>query len=611
MITPMMKYSFLSLRSEHEKFLQSLREFGVVDVTINQYNPSQNEEKIIADIKSLKGFLAKIDNVLSSYAIYAHSVEVADCSPERIIEEFDALQTKIQRAQDAVAQLSQRVKDAIVWGEFSVEDFSRLQTQGINLRFFSIPQKYYTEEFTSLYAAGEVSRQAGLVYFILFEQSADEPIDSLANAKELECPTLSYKDLSGQLEQQNNDLEQLKMQLYSLALNGPRISDQIERLSEELHYDQIKTSNEIVADNSLVMIEGWAPKDRSEELDVQLDKLESVVVFKEEPAMEDEPPVLLKNNRFTRSCEFITNMYSLPKYYETDMTPFLAPFFLFFVGICIGDNGYGFILFISALIASKKVRDKSMQSIIDFAMYCGIATMITGSITGVFFGLEMAQMPLFEPVKELFIPTNDMFYISMAIGVVHILYAVIIKVIVRMKRFGVVYGLASLGWFITIVATICAAALPAIGIEFYTLNSVAYYITMAVSFIMMLFFQNPKASIFANFGMGIWSLYENGVGLLGDVLSYLRLFALGLTGGVIAGVFNDLAVGMSGDVPVLKYVIMILILLLGHVLNIFISFIGAFVHPLRLTFVEFYKNVSFGGGGKPYTPFRKRENNNN
>ncbi len=119
-----------------------------------------------------------------------------------------------------------------------------------------------------------------------------------------------------------------------------------------------------------------------------------------------------------------------------------------------------------------------------------------------------------------------------------------------------------------------------------------------------IFFSSPGKSIFANFGSGLWGLYNNVTGLLGDVLSYIRLFALGLSSGIIAGVFNDLAVSMSGDVPVLKYVIMVIILLLGHTINLFMSAISSFVHPLRLTFVEFYKNAGFEGGGRAYDPYR-------
>jgi V/A-type H+-transporting ATPase subunit I len=112
-----------------------------------------------------------------------------------------------------------------------------------------------------------------------------------------------------------------------------------------------------------------------------------------------------------------------------------------------------------------------------------------------------------------------------------------------------------------------------------------------------------KRNPLINVGAGLWDSYNMATGLLGDVLSYVRLFALSISGSVMGFVFNDLAIKLSGDIPVVSPIIMIIIMLFGHGINIFMSALGAFVHPLRLTFVEFYKNAGFEGGGKKYNPF--------
>jgi len=108
-------------------------------------------------------------------------------------------------------------------------------------------------------------------------------------------------------------------------------------------------------------------------------------------------------------------------------------------------------------------------------------------------------------------------------------------------------------------------------------------------------------------GSGIWDVYSIATGVMGDLLSYIRLFALGVSSAILGYVFNDLAMQMSGDIPVLSQIIFVIILIIGHGLNIFMASLGAFVHPMRLTFVEFYKNAGFAGGGKPYRPFSKKE----
>ena len=127
----------------------------------------------------------------------------------------------------------------------------------------------------------------------------------------------------------------------------------------------------------------------------------------------------------------------------------------------------------------------------------------------------------------------------------------------------------------------------------------------ALAFVIALFYNTPGKNIFLNFGSGLWATYNNASGLLGDTLSYIRLFAIGLTGGILGGVFNNLAVQVGGGLPVgLNFVVMAIILLFGHGLNFGLCMISSLVHPLRLTFVEFYKNAEFEGGGRQYTPFK-------
>jgi len=122
-----------------------------------------------------------------------------------------------------------------------------------------------------------------------------------------------------------------------------------------------------------------------------------------------------------------------------------------------------------------------------------------------------------------------------------------------------------------------------------------------------MFYNNPDKNIFINFGGGLWSIYGMATGLLGDLLSYIRLFALGLTGGVLGGVFNQLAIELTSSLPwLIRWLPMLLILLLGHGINFGLCMISSFVHPMRLTFVEFFKNADFEGGGKAFTPFRKK-----
>ena len=136
-----------------------------------------------------------------------------------------------------------------------------------------------------------------------------------------------------------------------------------------------------------------------------------------------------------------------------------------------------------------------------------------------------------------------------------------------------------------------------------TANKIAL-ISLIVGGIPALFYNTPGKNPLLNLGIGIWDTYQTASGLLGDVLSYIRLFALGISSAILGNVFNTLAMDLSPDTIVLRQIVMILILAFGHSLNFFMAALGSFVHPLRLTFVEFYKNAGFMGGGKKYEPFR-------
>jgi V/A-type H+-transporting ATPase subunit I len=125
----------------------------------------------------------------------------------------------------------------------------------------------------------------------------------------------------------------------------------------------------------------------------------------------------------------------------------------------------------------------------------------------------------------------------------------------------------------------------------------------------MFFMNSPGKNPLVNFGSGLWDMYNNVTGFMGDLLSYIRLFALGICSGIIANVFNSLAIGMSPDIPVVGLIITILIMIIGHAINLFMGVLGAFVHPLRLTFVEFYKNAGFEDGGRPFEPLKRMKNN--
>jgi V/A-type H+/Na+-transporting ATPase subunit I len=185
------------------------------------------------------------------------------------------------------------------------------------------------------------------------------------------------------------------------------------------------------------------------------------------------------------------------------------------------------------------------------------------------------------------------------------MFGMILKAVNEIIQFGWKLALGTIGWIILILGLVAIALVNKLGgVDMETLNPFMYGL-LAVSGLLILLLNNLKRNLLMNVGVGLWDSYNMVTGIVGDLLSYIRLFALGISSAILGFVFNSLAVSMSGDIPVLSIVFMVIILVIGHSINLFMSGLGSFVHPMRLTFVEFYKNAGFSGGGRRYSPFKK------
>ena len=247
---------------------------------------------------------------------------------------------------------------------------------------------------------------------------------------------------------------------------------------------------------------------------------------------------------------------------------------------------------------------QTMKPILSLVQLLAASTFFCGMLTGTFFGANFYDLdwPFIQRMKHaIAMDNNDMFQLSLLLGVIQILFGMILKAVNQAIQFGFKYAVGTIGWIILLVSVGLAAVLPVV----FPMGGTAHLVILAIAGAMILFYNSPDKNIFINFGLGLWDSYNMVTGLLGDILSYVRLFALGLSGGILASVFNSLAVGMSPDNVIAGPIVMVLIFVIGHSINIFMNVLGAMVHPMRLTFVEFFKNSGYEGGGKEYKPFSK------
>ena len=581
MITQMKKYTFLVFHREYEAFLEQLRDLGVVHVT--------EKAAGMADDAHLQELLAKADNARKL---------IAQGAPDQLLQEKATLEQRIAVTQKEADKMA-------IWGEFSAERMEQLKQAGYTLRYFTCPKKLFQEEWGIV-----VAEQGAMVYFVQVNNENEAPEGSqeqYLNAKSAADLQKDVEGLNGLLVAQNANIE-----LWAKE-NIPALEEELKQLQEQIDWKRVTLNTDSEADGSLKILEGFCPIDQVAALDAVLDKQE-VYYQAEDPTAEDNTPIKLRNNKFTQLFESLTGMYGWPNYGEFDPTPVLAPFFLLFFAMCMGDCGYGILLMIiGVLIAKKKLNIEMFDGLGPIITVLGVGTTVVGFFLGTFMGIDLYNaewMP--QALKSVMIKGEVMGYdiqmvLALCIGVFHICLAMVVKAICYTKQFGFKENIATWGWTLLIVGGLIVVilgmtVLPAAVFKW------AIIAVGTVSALAIYIFNTPGRNPLINIGAGLWDTYNMATGILGDVLSYIRLYALGLAGGMLGAAFNNLGLmvmGGSTEGATWQWLPFVLILVLGHVLNLAMSALGAFVHPLRLSFVEYFKNAGYEGKGTLYKPFKK------
>lgn len=612
MIVKMMKYDIVLLAAERERFIDTLRGMGLVDITTTGWEPSDDDRQLLTDIESR---VKALDFLTTFVGGDDYESGTGPLAKGTAYETYVAAQADTAAVKAEISRLMKIVDEWGAWGDFSVEDMRRLADAGVHMRFFTTQKSTFDKhiaEWGERYNISLVSDEGSVARFVVIgDGTGDVSID----AQEQKAPSMSVSDAEKAMKANIAKMRELDRTMSACADARGEIEAELAALKVRLQDVRIEATAENVADGMLLVMEGWAEEENAPKVDAALDAYPNVVYVKSAPTPDDDTPVKLKNNRFNRLFEVIGAMYALPKYGTIDLTPFFAPFYMLFFAICLCDAGYGTMILAAGIALLLKGGDK-MRQVGWLTTVCGVACVVFGFFANSFFGMTISDASIFKGVKFINFQ-EDFFSVSMMIGIVQILLGMAINIWLTTRTFGFRYALGSLGWFLLIFSSCAAAVAGKFGAEWFTFGSIAYYCTVGVALVLMLLLNSPGKNIFANVGAGLWNTYNNITGLLSDVLSYIRLFAIGLSGGVLALVFNSLALGMTGLengidgqawwVVALKIVGASAIILIGHGINLFMSAISSFVHPMRLTFVEFYKNAGFEMASREFEPLKKTE----
>ncbi len=423
-------------------------------------------------------------------------------------------------------------------------------------------------------------------------------------AKCIEDARSALRELTGEKESREAAIRSESVRWDDLKLASDRLSTKIALCEAE---------GKLFGTEAVVIMEGWMPAEREKEIAAVFEKFDCAWESLE-PSEDEYPevPVKLKNNRFTNALNMVTNMYSLPAYGTVDPNPLMAPFFILFFGLMMADIGYGFIMILAALVAMKKMRPQggSLQ-FCQLLLYCGIATLAMGFLTGGLFSDAPYQIAhvlnpesKWEGLWHLFSPETDSTTVligSLVLGLAHLNTGMAVSFAQKKKAGNLADGIFEEGslWVILLGGVL-------MGTKFLDLTEVLYTPGLAVlivGVVMLLFGAGRHEKGFGKVTAAFKCIYDTATGWFGDVLSYSRIMALMLAGGVVGKVFNTVAVmpAKDGGVNAVTVTAFIVIFLLGHAMNFGLNLLGCYVHDLRLQCLEFFGKF-YTDGGKPFKP---------
>ena len=633
----MQKFHVLSFKKTHEKLLQSLQNFQKAEIlpadegillSDNHFlkdDSSAMTEKLenqLARVLWAKDFLAnylpkasfiqKLRNQPPTYTLaqLEHITETSDW--ETFVEDLRAKDRRLRMIAQEKQDLSKEEDELNRWRYFDespavlnelkhsiglLGTISNEQIPTLNHELEKYPSSYYqiiqqTTSTTYLLLLFHKTNQQKVRYSLStvgFDEYhypfQGKPQEALSEVKEKMAAIIAEE------KEIKAALSQMKAEALQMNVIAEYYSSQVVKSQSKERLFQSK---------AVTSLAGWVPTAEAAKLEEQIKRAtnnEYYLVFEEVREEEiSEVPILLKNNRWVAPFETLIEMYSLPRYDEIDPTPFMAPFYALAFGMMVADFGYGLILFLAILLAKKFFYfEAGMKRNLTFFQLCTLPTMMWGLIYGSFFGMTM-PFQLLSNQSDI----TEILVISVIFGYIQIFFALILKFYLlwakKKQKFKAVFQAGS--WVLFLIS----GALLALGLTILPDSSLSTVggIGFAVALIAIVIGGSVEGETLAGkIGSGLYGLMDL-TNYMSDLVSYTRLMALGVAGGSIAAAFNLI---ISYFPPVARFTIGALLFVLLHAINIFLSYLSAYVHGIRLQYLEFFGKF-FTGGGRAFKPLK-------
>ncbi|MDF2591076.1 MAG: V-type ATPase kDa subunit [Clostridia bacterium] len=628
-IVKMKKAHIIALQSEKQNLIKMLQKFGGLHVinieeqiTEEKYleltadsdnaNVSQLEARL-SQVKYSLDFINKYDKAKKSsqkarlhvsdseYMEYINSNEELDAIFNQC-KEIDLKNTELKNRETKLTNLIQLLQP---WNSLE-SNFQDIKTSRNTVAVIGYVSSVYAEDFKrdflitgELAYYEEVSNDKENTYILLvFHRDLEEQITQIQ--KQFGWSKSGFTDLIGsarenivKLDAEAKELQHDKEVLATKAEQLVKHKSQLGIMQDIFTIERDKAS--IVSNfgktEKTFVLSGWIPVKYAEKLEEVIKSVtQSYVLDLEDPADGEEPPVMLQNAAIVKPAEFVTEQYSLPHPYGIDPNAIMLPFYVIFFGMMVSDAVYGIVLAVATAIALIVMKPEGgLKKILGLIFMGGLSTLFWGALFGGWAGDLIKIRPLmFNPLDD----PMKMLGLCLAMGVVHLFVGIGLQAYKNIRNGNVMDAIYDQGFWFTLIIGIMLLFLPSTAV-------VGKYMAIIGAAGMVLFAGRSKKNIVMRLLSGVLSLYGL-TGFLGDVLSYLRLFALGLATGVIATVVNSMALMLKGSV--VGYIFMVIFLIFGHVFNIAINTLGAYVHSSRLQYVEFFGKF-YEGEGKAFKPF--------
>ena len=603
MVEKMKMVHIVTSASAKDEMLKGLREIGVMHLA-----EKQSADREVSDRFQT---LSKTEMALKVYA------EPKQKPADGILtdDEFNKMYDGVLEAMDRKSALGQEISAAnteidriAAWGDFSPQDVKDLKEAGYDFHFYRMGSKEFqalqAEEDVRFIRLAPVDKQDAVAVFGTLPPSIQ--------ATEFIPGESSMSELKQKIEDARKGIDECDGTLKAASVYDASFKDQLLKLQNEMNYSSASATAQ--GDDDFVWISGYVPE-------VELDKVKAMAAEKncawaaDDVAEDDDMiPTKLRFNKVSKLIEPVFNILGvLPGYREQDVSLWFFLFFTLFFAMIIGDGGYGVLILLGTI--ALRIKQKKGSTVTFLLFVLSIATVIWGAVTGTWFGMESAmKVPL---LKGLVIPSlatypeyfgltanvtqNAIMKFSFSIGAIQMVLGSILSIKEKLPKKDLSW-VASLGWAIAVVAMYLLALNLVIHED---ISLVPVFALIGVAFVLVLLFGGMSPDL--TFGQGLKAGLANAftdfldtISCFGNVMSYIRLFAVGMAGVAISQSFNGIAAGMHGPLIILG----VLVVLIGHALNIIMCFLSVVVHGVRLNVLEFSGQVGLEWTGLPYEPFK-------